>query len=293
MEERGAGNLLLSYQSRGQESSPVWEELRTMDIEKLWEATLADLQLQVTRSTYDTWFRGTRPLYLEKGKLLVGTSSAYALEWLEGRLQHITDDTLKRHGHPGGAKFTVVGSTPPAAPDAPLAEVAREQETAKAALPAAVLELMDFDATSKGWIQTPAYAIQFWQPYLGLGPFNAWQTLRSYALQTGKWPTITTLADILCKGSRQRLTGRTLKAGHQKGWLEILVEEKILWHRLKGQDYIFRVMDRLPLLTPQQVGTLSKARQRAHTKFLTLTHLDLREWQQLTLDTLSKGVEGV
>lgn len=262
-----------------------------LSIEKLWEETLAEIQLQLTRSTFDTWMKGTHALYIEKGVLHIGTPSPYAVEWLENRLERMILEALARHGHPGKVKFIVNSKSVPPAIDKPLEGVAKDAEIARPPLSKALLEIMEFDPTTRGWVQTPAYAIQFWQPYLSLGPFNLWQTIRSFG-QGEVWPSITTLADILCGGNNQMLTGRTVRGKYYRGWLEVLEAEKILWYTRKGQHYLFRILDRLPLLAPQQVETLSKARQKKHREFLTKAHVDLTEWQQLTLASLSKGVKG-
>ncbi len=58
----------------------------------IWHGTLGELQLQMTRATFDTWVRPTRALGWEDGHdgstptLIVGVQSPYAKEWLEARL---------------------------------------------------------------------------------------------------------------------------------------------------------------------------------------------------------------
>lgn len=263
-------------------------------LEKLWEATLADAQLQMTRGTFDTWMKGTHALYLEDGALVVATPNAYAIEWLENRLRRTIETTLARHHHTGGVKFIVAGGAPPAASgETVLVEAAKDAEATRPPQPSkGVLELMEFDPTIRGWQQLPAYASQFWLPYLGHGPYLLWQTIRSFG-QGEAWPSIVTLADILCGGNRQQIIGRTVRGIYRPGWLEVLETERIIWYKRKGQNYLFRVLDRLPLLTPQQVARLSKSRQRAHQKFLAKANVDMQEWQQLTLASLSNGVKGV
>ncbi|MFP4343490.1 MAG: chromosomal replication initiator protein DnaA [Anaerolineales bacterium] len=63
---------------------------------KLWRATLGELELQMTRATFDTWLRDTRCLGLENGEtLVIGVKNGYAVEWLENRLQPIVQRTLQ------------------------------------------------------------------------------------------------------------------------------------------------------------------------------------------------------
>lgn len=57
-----------------------------LDPERIWSATLGELQLQMTRATFDTWLKSTQGVAYEDGTLIVATSSAYAKDWLENQL---------------------------------------------------------------------------------------------------------------------------------------------------------------------------------------------------------------
>lgn len=61
---------------------------------KIWETTLGQLQLQVPRSSYDTWLKGTVGLTLEDGQLTVGAASPFAAEWLERRMHQLIHRTV-------------------------------------------------------------------------------------------------------------------------------------------------------------------------------------------------------
>lgn len=67
-----------------------------MNARDIWHAALGELQLQMTKATFDTWVRPTRALAFEdvgtNGALTVGVHSPYAKEWLENRL----DTTIRR-----------------------------------------------------------------------------------------------------------------------------------------------------------------------------------------------------
>lgn len=252
----------------------------------LWSAALQSLQAQTTRGTFDTWLRGTTAALGADGELIVAVPTIYAQEWLDGRLRPVIESTLAALGHHSALAFVVSATTTGArARD----EVAVAAEALRPP-PKASVQLVDFDPTTRGWIQVPAYAIQFWQPYLGPGAFALWQAIRSYAQAGDAWPSIASLADILANGDKQKLIGRA--ARNQRGWLAILEEERLLWFKRKGQDYIFRVLDRLPLLTPAQVATLPAKRRAAHDRFLAQAQIDRDEWQQLTLGSLTKGIRG-
>ncbi len=63
-----------------------------MNARDIWHAALGELQLQMTKATFDTWVRPTRALTYENGAMTVGVHSSYAKEWLENRL----DTTIRR-----------------------------------------------------------------------------------------------------------------------------------------------------------------------------------------------------
>jgi chromosomal replication initiator protein len=71
--------------------------------QRVWQATLGELELQMTRATFDTWLRDTKCVGVEEGDtLIIGVKNGYAVEWLENRLypvvrralNHITDKTM-------------------------------------------------------------------------------------------------------------------------------------------------------------------------------------------------------
>jgi len=62
----------------------------------LWHAVLRELQLQMTKATFDTWVRGARALGWDGDTdetLVVAVRSIYAKEWLENRLQTAVERT--------------------------------------------------------------------------------------------------------------------------------------------------------------------------------------------------------
>ncbi|MGC9400567.1 MAG: chromosomal replication initiator protein DnaA [Anaerolineae bacterium] len=66
-----------------------------MDARRLWQAALGELELQMTRATFDTWLRDTECLGLENGNtLIVGVKNGYAVEWLENKLYPVIQRTL-------------------------------------------------------------------------------------------------------------------------------------------------------------------------------------------------------
>ena len=76
--------------------------------EEIWRAVLEQLQLELTRATFDTWLRPTRAVGREEGVLVVRVASVYAREWLESRLQGMVERALERvTGEPLRVRFVV------------------------------------------------------------------------------------------------------------------------------------------------------------------------------------------
>ena len=65
-----------------------------MQPEQIWQAALGQLQLEIPKSTFDTWVRGTALLSQDDGAYVVGVTNAYAKDWLENRLHGTVKRTL-------------------------------------------------------------------------------------------------------------------------------------------------------------------------------------------------------
>ncbi len=63
-----------------------------MQTEQIWPAVLGQLQLEINRSTFDTWVRETSLLTHEDGTFVIGVPNGYAKDWLDNRLK----TTIKR-----------------------------------------------------------------------------------------------------------------------------------------------------------------------------------------------------
>ena len=75
--------------------------------QKLWQATLGELQLQMTRGTFNTWLRGSQVIAYENETFTVYVRHAYAVDWLQNRLLPVIERTLRRHAGPDArAKFS-------------------------------------------------------------------------------------------------------------------------------------------------------------------------------------------
>jgi len=71
--------------------------MQTINSQKVWQAALGELELQMTRATFDTWLRDTRCIDTENDStLVIGVKNGYAIEWLENRLYTMIQRTLHR-----------------------------------------------------------------------------------------------------------------------------------------------------------------------------------------------------
>jgi chromosomal replication initiator protein len=65
-----------------------------MKPQEIWQAALGELQLQVTKATYDTWVKNTELISHEDGTFIIGTQNTYAVDWLQNRLHTTIKRTL-------------------------------------------------------------------------------------------------------------------------------------------------------------------------------------------------------
>lgn len=65
-----------------------------MNASQVWQAALGELQLQMTRATFDTWVKQTSVLSYEDGLFVIAVKSNFAKEWLENRLMGLIKRTL-------------------------------------------------------------------------------------------------------------------------------------------------------------------------------------------------------
>jgi chromosomal replication initiator protein len=99
--------------------------------QRVWEATLGRLQLQVTRPSFDTWLRGTVGVDLADRQLVVGVPTTFVAEWLEQRMCHLIEAAVETVAQePLAVRFQVHQAQPAAAlPDSPKANEAPRPAT--------------------------------------------------------------------------------------------------------------------------------------------------------------------
>ena len=70
----------------------LFRMVQDMIPENAWKATLGELELQMTKATFNTWLKDTCLLRHKDNLYVVGVRNAYAKDWLENRLR----DTILR-----------------------------------------------------------------------------------------------------------------------------------------------------------------------------------------------------
>jgi chromosomal replication initiator protein len=88
-----------------------------MSAPQVWDATLGQLLLRVTRQNYDTWLRNTAGLRFEGTTLVVAAASDLACDWLRSRLRTVIAQALTAVAGPG-LSIRYEASPTAAAPDA-------------------------------------------------------------------------------------------------------------------------------------------------------------------------------
>jgi chromosomal replication initiator protein len=82
--------------------------MKKTKIEQVWQTALGELQMQVTRATFETWVKDSRVLSYEDGEFIIGVHSAFAKDWLENRLLSTIKRTLAQiMGRSVGVSFVV------------------------------------------------------------------------------------------------------------------------------------------------------------------------------------------
>ncbi len=65
--------------------------------EQIWQQTLEQLQLQMTKDTFDTWLKGTHVIEVRDGIWKIAVKNTFAKDWLENRLLDTVTRTLRNY----------------------------------------------------------------------------------------------------------------------------------------------------------------------------------------------------
>ncbi len=74
-----------------------------MDLEKLWTAALGEIEIQISRPNFLTWFKNSSLVDKKEGTAVIGLPNGFAKEWVEHRYQKVVlgairalDDSTKK-----------------------------------------------------------------------------------------------------------------------------------------------------------------------------------------------------
>lgn len=65
-----------------------------MSPEAAWKATLGELEMQMTKATFNTWLKDSRLVDCQEDEYVIGVRNDYARDWLEHRLKDMIARTL-------------------------------------------------------------------------------------------------------------------------------------------------------------------------------------------------------
>ena len=89
-----------------------------MNTDQVWQDVLGQLQLQMTRATFDTWLKDTHIVSTNNETIIVGTKSTFAKDWLENRLKNTIDRAVSdMTGQRLDIEFIVEDSAAPPEPN--------------------------------------------------------------------------------------------------------------------------------------------------------------------------------
>src|SRR3972149_4778604 len=72
--------------------------MRSMTTDQLWQTTLSEIELQISRPNFLTWLKNSQPLEkTDDGKILIGLANNFAKEWVENKYHKIIFEILKNY----------------------------------------------------------------------------------------------------------------------------------------------------------------------------------------------------
>lgn len=80
-----------------------------MNADQAWQATLGQLQMDMSKAAYDTWVKSSRLVNFQEGSFTVGVPNAFARDWLETRMTTTINRVLTGiMNRPQAVEFVVV-----------------------------------------------------------------------------------------------------------------------------------------------------------------------------------------
>jgi chromosomal replication initiator protein len=100
-----------------------------MNLDTVWEKTLESISSFLSKPSYETWLKPTKPLTLEDGILTVEVPNDFARDWVESRYAPLLISTLHEQlGEAIEIRFVTPSLRPPAAPEAPPISVPQQAQ---------------------------------------------------------------------------------------------------------------------------------------------------------------------
>ncbi|MBN18460.1 MAG: chromosomal replication initiator protein DnaA [Chloroflexi bacterium] len=95
----------------------------------IWQTVLGDLQIQITRPTYETWLKDTIGLESKDNTLTVGTPNIFVAEMLQNRMYPLISETTQRIASTNiDLKFVVVGKNSTTKPSRQAKNIKKENK---------------------------------------------------------------------------------------------------------------------------------------------------------------------
>lgn len=92
----------------------------TSDLASVWKATMGELELQMTRATFNTQLKGAQFVQAKDDVLIIGVRNELVVDWLENRLKGTIERTLTAvAGRPLTCQFVVHSDDPYLRDDTP------------------------------------------------------------------------------------------------------------------------------------------------------------------------------
>jgi hypothetical protein len=202
-----------------------------MTADQIWQAALRELQLQMTKATFDTWVKNTRAISHEGEVFVIGVPSTLARDWLENRLLTTVERTLVGIiGYPVQVEFALLEERAPAESQGQRPAAVSQQEGEQLALEPIYATAASAIIRPELNVSTSLYSVQKWLPLLGVQRWTLVQVLRCLCVHSPrrpdgtKWLTTTwkELADLL--DVDRRTIGQWL--AHEP------IPDQRPWHRL-------------------------------------------------------------
>jgi chromosomal replication initiation ATPase DnaA len=78
-----------------------------MDTKKLWENTLAEIELTVSKANFNMWFKETRIVRFEDGIVFLSVPNVFVKDWLYNKFHKFILKCLRNNADVRGIEYVV------------------------------------------------------------------------------------------------------------------------------------------------------------------------------------------